>query len=218
MQVPLEIVFHNVDRSAAVEAAVRERAAKLEEFAENITSCRVTVESPHKHHQQGNLYTVRVDLRFPGGEAVANRSPSEKHAHEDVYVAVHSLFIGSAPGAIHMVFLPVHTPTCLARFLCCSPGVAAAMHACMSSAVQPAGSFISCCPVGAAGAAGCLSSFEYCAIATDASIAIRQDDTIQLLRRCMENLPSELILLAATHTHGAPERTQTKITLRRSHR
>jgi ribosomal subunit interface protein len=92
MQVPLEIVFHNVDRSAAVEAAVRERAAKLEQFAENITSCRVTVEAPHKHHQQGNLYTVRVDLRFPGGEAVANRSPSENHSHEDVYVALRDAF------------------------------------------------------------------------------------------------------------------------------
>jgi ribosomal subunit interface protein len=92
MQVPLEIVFHNVDRSAAVEAAVRERVAKLEQFAENITSCRVTVEAPHKHHQQGNLFTVRVDLHFPGGEAVANRSPSADHSHEDVYVALRDAF------------------------------------------------------------------------------------------------------------------------------
>jgi ribosomal subunit interface protein len=92
MQVPLEIVFHNLDRSPAVEAAVRERVAKLEHFAEKITSCRVTVEAPHKNHQQGNLYTVRVDLRFPGGEAVANRSPSKNHAHEDVYVALRDAF------------------------------------------------------------------------------------------------------------------------------
>ena len=92
MQVPLEIVFHNVDRSAAVEAAVRERVAKLERFAENITSCRVTVEAPHKNHQQGNLYKVRVDLHFPGGEAVVNRSPSENQAHEDVYVALRDAF------------------------------------------------------------------------------------------------------------------------------
>jgi ribosomal subunit interface protein len=92
MQAPLEIVFHNVDRSPAVEAAVRERAAKLELFAENITSCRVTVEAPHRNHQQGNLYTVRVDLRFPGGEIIANRSPSENHAHEDVYVALRDAF------------------------------------------------------------------------------------------------------------------------------
>jgi putative sigma-54 modulation protein len=92
MQAPLEIVFHNVDRSPAVEAAVRERAAKLELFAENITSCRVTVEAPHKNHQQGNLYTVRVDLRFPGGEIVVNRSHNEDHAHEDVYVALRDAF------------------------------------------------------------------------------------------------------------------------------
>jgi ribosomal subunit interface protein len=92
MQVPLEIVFHNVERSPAVEAAVRERAAKLELFAENLTSCRVTVEAPHKNHQQGNLYTVRVDLRFPGGEVVANRSHSADHAHEDVYVALRDAF------------------------------------------------------------------------------------------------------------------------------
>lgn len=92
MQVPLEIVFHNVDRSPVVEAAVRERVAKLEQFAENITSCRVTVEAPHKNRQQGNLYNVRVDLRFPGGEAVANRSPGENHAHEDVFVALRDAF------------------------------------------------------------------------------------------------------------------------------
>lgn len=92
MQVPVEIVFHNVDRSPAVEAAVRERVAKLEQFSESITSCRVTVEAPHRHHQQGNLFAVRVDLRFPGGEAVVNRSPSENHAHEDVYVALRDAF------------------------------------------------------------------------------------------------------------------------------
>jgi ribosomal subunit interface protein len=92
MQVPLEIVFHNVDHSPALEAAVRERAAKLEQFADEITSCRVAVEAPHKNHQQGNLYTVRVDLRFPGGEVVANRSPSAHHAHEDVYVALRDAF------------------------------------------------------------------------------------------------------------------------------
>ena len=92
MPPPVEIVFHNLDRSPAVEAAVRERVAKLGRFAENILSCRVTVEAPHKSHQQGNLYTVRVDLHFPGGEAVVNRTASENHSHEDVYVALRDAF------------------------------------------------------------------------------------------------------------------------------
>jgi cold shock CspA family protein/ribosome-associated translation inhibitor RaiA len=92
MTIPLEIVFHNVDRSNAVEDAVRERAAKLEQIAPNITSCRVTIEAPHKNHQQGNLFTVRIDLRYPGGETLASRSPAAHHAHEDVYVALRDAF------------------------------------------------------------------------------------------------------------------------------
>lgn len=88
----LEIVFHNVHRSPAVEAAVRERAAKLEQLSEKIARCRVTVEAPHKNHRQGNLYTVRVDLRFPRGDVIANRSPDADHAHEDVYVALRDAF------------------------------------------------------------------------------------------------------------------------------
>jgi ribosome-associated translation inhibitor RaiA len=92
MQVPVEIVFHNLDRSAAVETAVRERVARFDRFADNITSCRVTVEAPHKHHRQGNLFAVRIDLRFPGGEAHADPSASKNHAHEDVYVALRDAF------------------------------------------------------------------------------------------------------------------------------
>jgi ribosome-associated translation inhibitor RaiA len=92
MPVPLEIVFHQLDRSPAVEEDVRERVAKLERIAPDITSCRVTIEAPHRHHTQGNLYAVRVDLRYPGSELVANRSPSADHAHEDVYVAVRDAF------------------------------------------------------------------------------------------------------------------------------
>jgi len=92
MQVPLEIRFHNVDRSPAVEADIRERAAKLELFADHIVSCTVTVEGPHKHHRQGNLFAVRVDVHYAGGEVIASRQPSAAHEHEDVYVALRDAF------------------------------------------------------------------------------------------------------------------------------
>jgi len=92
MQLPLEVRFHNLDYSPAVDTAVREAAAKLEKFADQIVSCRVTVEGPHKHHQQGNLFAVRIDVRYAGGEVVASREPSAHHAHEDVYVAVRDAF------------------------------------------------------------------------------------------------------------------------------
>jgi ribosomal subunit interface protein len=92
MQVPLEIQFLNMDASEAVAEVAREYAAKLERFADSIIRCRVTIEAPHRRHQQGNLYTAAVDLRFAGGETVANRAPDARHSHEDVYVALRDAF------------------------------------------------------------------------------------------------------------------------------
>jgi ribosomal subunit interface protein len=92
MQVPLEIRFNNMTSSPAIEQAVRERAEKLEQFADDIVSCRVTIEAPHKHHRKGKLFHVSVDVRLPGGEVVASRDPALHHAHEDVYVALRDSF------------------------------------------------------------------------------------------------------------------------------
>jgi cold shock CspA family protein/ribosome-associated translation inhibitor RaiA len=92
MQVPLEIRFHNMDRSAAIEQAVRDRASKLEQFADDIVSCRVTIEAPHKHHRQGKLFRIAIDVRLPGGEVVASRDPAAHHAHEDPAVALRDAF------------------------------------------------------------------------------------------------------------------------------
>lgn len=92
MQLPLQVVFRNMQPSAAVEAKVRERADQLEQFYQPIMSCRVTVEAHHKHHHQGNLFHVRVDLKVPEAELVASRDPGEHHAHEDVYVAIRDAF------------------------------------------------------------------------------------------------------------------------------
>jgi ribosomal subunit interface protein len=92
MQLPLEITFRNMERSEALENKVRERAEKLDRFADHIMSCRVVVEAPHKHHQKGNLYHVRIDITVPGKEIVVSREPDQHHAHEDANVAVRDAF------------------------------------------------------------------------------------------------------------------------------
>lgn len=92
MQKPLEISFHQMQPSAAIEARIREKAAALERFSDRITSCRVVVEKDHRHHQKGNLFRVRVDIGMPGRELVVNRKGPRNHAHEDVYVAIRDAF------------------------------------------------------------------------------------------------------------------------------
>ncbi len=93
MDIPLQISFRNMDASESVEARVRERAAKLETYFDHITSCRVVVEAPHRHQNKGKHYHVRIDIGVPGRpDIVVSRDPGNRHAHEDVYVAVRDAF------------------------------------------------------------------------------------------------------------------------------
>jgi ribosomal subunit interface protein len=87
MQVPLQINFHDVPQSEALEIRIREKAARLESFYPRIMSCRVTVESLQRHKHQGKHYAVRLDVRVPGKEIVASRDHDE-----DVYVALREAF------------------------------------------------------------------------------------------------------------------------------
>jgi ribosomal subunit interface protein len=92
MKLPLEITFRNMDASDALEAEIRSKAQKLDQFYDRVTSCRVVVEAPHKHHHQGNTYQVRIDMTVPDGELVVSRDRGQNRAHEDPYVAVRDAF------------------------------------------------------------------------------------------------------------------------------
>lgn len=70
MILPVQITFRNMPRSEAVAARVQEEAEKLDEFYKRITSCRVIVEVPHRHHVFGDQVHVRIELGVPGGEIV----------------------------------------------------------------------------------------------------------------------------------------------------
>lgn len=88
----LQITFRDMDASDALRSAISDRAAELERFCGDIMSCRVMVESPHRHHQKGQLYHVRIELTVPGEEIMVNRNPGDDHAHEDVHVALRDAF------------------------------------------------------------------------------------------------------------------------------
>lgn len=87
MQIPLQITIRDIEQSEALGTHIRSKAEKLDEFFNHIMSCRVVVEMPHKHHQQGKQFSVRIDIGVAGGEIVVNRD----HA-EDVYVALRDAF------------------------------------------------------------------------------------------------------------------------------
>ena len=95
MQQDAQIVFLGIEHSDAVEANVRKHLERLEEHYDRIIGCRVVIDAPHRHHQQGNIYSVRVVLSVPGHEIVVthdSRSAPRVHAREDLYVAIRDAF------------------------------------------------------------------------------------------------------------------------------
>ena len=84
MKIPLQITFLGIPHSDAVEARIREKAAKLEKFSSDIISCRVAVEAEHHHHHQGNLYHIRIDITTPHKEVAVSKEQYDKQAHEDI--------------------------------------------------------------------------------------------------------------------------------------
>jgi ribosomal subunit interface protein len=88
MNKPLQVLFHGIERSDAVEDHVREKVAKLERLFPQITGCRVTIALPHNHQQQGKRFDVRVDVSVPGKELVVNREQGD----EDMYISLRDAF------------------------------------------------------------------------------------------------------------------------------
>ena len=88
----VQITFRGMETSPSAEAQVRHKVEELHHFSNRISACRVTLEAGHRHHRQGNVYHVRVDLAVPGGQITVNREPGEDHAHEDLHVAIRDAF------------------------------------------------------------------------------------------------------------------------------
>lgn len=87
MKLPLQITFRDMPPSEALDAAIREKVEKLDQFFPHIMSCRVTLATIGKHKQQGREFTLGVDITVPGREIVVNRDH-----HEDFYVALRDAF------------------------------------------------------------------------------------------------------------------------------
>lgn len=96
MDIPLEIVFHNITPSPSLEADIRKRVDKLERLYGRLVGCRVSVEALHKQHRKGNVYEVHIEMRVPGHEELvvsrAPHHPKERYKKPDVRASVREAF------------------------------------------------------------------------------------------------------------------------------
>lgn len=84
MQVPLDISFHNMDRSEALEERVRNRVERLERLADGIISCRVVLEAVHKQPHR-SPFSIAIKLALPGKDIVVKREQRPHEKKGDAY-------------------------------------------------------------------------------------------------------------------------------------
>jgi ribosome-associated translation inhibitor RaiA/cold shock CspA family protein len=66
MQVPLEISYHNIQKSQAAEDVIRAHVENLEDIYERITSCHVRVDQRADNRNHTIPPVVRIELGIPG--------------------------------------------------------------------------------------------------------------------------------------------------------
>lgn len=92
MKPALQITFRGVPHTDQLDERIRSKAAKLDRFCDRITSCRVVVDTPHRQHQTGNHFNVRIELCVPGQEIVVTREPHLHQEHEELSAALRDAF------------------------------------------------------------------------------------------------------------------------------
>ena len=93
MQTEPEIDFQGMKATPAIEAAIGQHVAQLEERWGRITACRVVVKAPSAHHRTGGLHEVHIHLSLPDGREVnVARTPTADERHADVTFAIDDAF------------------------------------------------------------------------------------------------------------------------------
>jgi ribosome-associated translation inhibitor RaiA/cold shock CspA family protein len=96
MQVPLEIAFHNIEKSPAAEEEIRARVADLERIYDRLVSCRVRVDQRATNESGTIPPVVRIELGIPGRPDLAvSHEPDHllrKYQHPDLHNAIIEAF------------------------------------------------------------------------------------------------------------------------------
>jgi ribosome-associated translation inhibitor RaiA len=92
MEKPIQIRYHGVAASPAIDALVKEQAGHLERYFDRIIGCDVTIEVPERTNHKAHHFRVKVEVHVPGHTVVCDRDPDPKKAHTTCQMAVHDAF------------------------------------------------------------------------------------------------------------------------------
>jgi len=93
MTMPVEVHFHGLEKSTAVEERVREKVDKLARHFDRMTHCRVVVEAPHRNPQRPKIYQIKIEVGVPGrSPIVVSHERAGGDATEELGLALRDAF------------------------------------------------------------------------------------------------------------------------------
>ena len=95
METPLEIRFHNIVASDAIENQIHEHADRLARLHPHMTGMRIRVELPHQHQHSGNICEVHIEMALPGYKLAithAPHHPEERYARPNLETSLRDAF------------------------------------------------------------------------------------------------------------------------------
>ncbi|MCA9401349.1 MAG: HPF/RaiA family ribosome-associated protein [Candidatus Omnitrophica bacterium] len=79
MNNPLEITFKGIEHSKRIELVIQEKFDKIQKIGKDIIKCHIIMESLSKHHQKGNHYIVRLDLKLADFSDIVIKEKSQEN-------------------------------------------------------------------------------------------------------------------------------------------
>jgi ribosomal subunit interface protein len=96
MQKPVEITFHNIESSDAVETAIRGHVARLERIYGRMTTCRVRVDQSNQNANESMPPVVHIDILVPGHKDIVVAHTADhlqrKYQAPDLHNAINEAF------------------------------------------------------------------------------------------------------------------------------
>lgn len=93
MTTALDVHFHGLEKSEAVESKVKEKVAKLQRRFGRISACRVVLEAPHRNPAKAKVFSVKIEISIPGSKPIIiNHEREGASAHDDLSLAIRDAF------------------------------------------------------------------------------------------------------------------------------
>ncbi len=82
----LDVVFRDIDSSAALTQTITEKYEKLSRFSDLLGRSRVVLNTPHQHNGKKRIFRASIEMNLKGSPVVIT------HDHESIHIAVRDAF------------------------------------------------------------------------------------------------------------------------------